>query len=102
MPMSRKQIDAPLQPQEAFGKAVRLRRHELELSQEELGTRCDLDRTYISGIERGERNPTIQTIWVFAEGLEIAPWVLLERTEKRIEKAKKRNESTGKPCESIS
>lgn len=79
MPMSRKQIDAPLQPQEAFGKAVRLRRHELELSQEELGTRCDLDRTYISGIERGERNPTIQTIWVFAEGLEIAPWVLLEK-----------------------
>jgi transcriptional regulator with XRE-family HTH domain len=93
MPMSRKQIDAPLQPQEAFGKAVRLRRHELELSQEELGARCDLDRTYISGIERGERNPTIQTIWVFADGLEIAPHTLLERTEKRIEQAKEEKES---------
>lgn len=89
MSMSRKQIDAPLQPQEAFGKAVRLRRHELELSQEELGARCGLDRTYISGIERGERNPTIQTIWVFADGLDTTPSVLIERAEQRIEKARK-------------
>lgn len=90
--MSRKQIDAPLQPQEAFGKVVRLRRHELELSQEELGARCSLDRTYISGIERGERNPTIQTIWVFAEGLDIPPQTLLERAEERIQKAKEEKE----------
>ena len=87
--MSRKQIDAPLQPQEAFGKVVRLRRHELELSQEELGARCGLDQTYVSGVERGKRNPTIQTIWVFAEGLDIAPSTLFERAERRIEEARK-------------
>jgi transcriptional regulator with XRE-family HTH domain len=90
--MSRKQIDGPLQPQEAFGKVVRLRRHELELSQEELGARCGLDRTYVSGVERGERNPTIQTIWVFAEGLDIAPSMLLGRAEQRIEEAGKEEE----------
>lgn len=83
--MSHKQDDLPLRPQEAFGKAVRLRRHELELSQEELGARCGLDRTYISGIERGERNPTIQTIWKVADGLQSVPSRLLEQAQRRIE-----------------
>lgn len=86
--MSRKQADLPLQPQEAFGKAVRLRRHELELSQEELGARCGLDRTYISGIERGERNPTIQTIWRVADGLQSAPSKLVQQAQRRIERAR--------------
>jgi transcriptional regulator with XRE-family HTH domain len=83
-----------LRPQEAFGKAVRLRRHELELSQEELGAQCGLDRTYISGIERGERNPTLQTIWRVAGGLQISPSGLLERAERRIERAEKEKDQT--------
>jgi transcriptional regulator with XRE-family HTH domain len=87
MVMSRKEVGGSLEPMEAFGKAVRLRRHELELTQEELGWRCGLDRTYISGVELGKRNPTIQTIWVLAEGLDIDPSRLLERTEARIEEA---------------
>lgn len=83
--MSRKQIDAPLQPNEALGQVVRSVRKEKGLSQEELGFRCDLDRTYISGIERGTRNPTIQSIWFIAEGLDEPPSVLIAKTEKRIE-----------------
>lgn len=43
----------------AFGRAVRRQREELAISQEELGFRSELDRTYISGIERGVRNPTL-------------------------------------------
>ncbi|MGA2078755.1 MAG: helix-turn-helix transcriptional regulator [Terriglobia bacterium] len=39
-----------------FGKAVRARRKKLKVSQEEFADRCGLDRTYIGGIERGERN----------------------------------------------
>ncbi len=39
-----------------FGKAVRKRRHKLGVSQEEFADLCGLDRTYIGGIERGERN----------------------------------------------
>ena len=85
--MSRKQIDAPLQPNEAFGQVVRSLRKEKGLSQEELGFRCDLDRTYISGIERGKRNPTIQSIWFIAEGLDEPPNALIARTEDRIDKA---------------
>jgi transcriptional regulator with XRE-family HTH domain len=39
-----------------FGKAVRARRKRLKVSQEEFADMCGLDRTYIGGIERGERN----------------------------------------------
>jgi transcriptional regulator with XRE-family HTH domain len=83
--MSRKQIDAPLQPNEAFGKVVRSLRKEIGISQEKLGWRCGLDRTYISGIERGKRNPTIQSVWLIAEGLDTPPSVLIAKANERIE-----------------
>lgn len=44
-----------------FGLAVRRYRHQLGLSQEEFATRCQLHRTYLGAIERGERNVTIVT-----------------------------------------
>ena len=43
-------------------RLIRRRRTELNLSQEELGNRASLDRTYISGIERGKRNITLETL----------------------------------------
>jgi transcriptional regulator with XRE-family HTH domain len=52
-----------------FGQVVRKEREQAEISQEELGFRSGLDRTYIGGIERGERNPTITTIQKIAKGL---------------------------------
>jgi transcriptional regulator with XRE-family HTH domain len=39
-----------------FGKAVRQKRNKLGVSQEAFADMCQLDRTYIGGIERGERN----------------------------------------------
>lgn len=44
---------------EKFGHNVREKRETLGLSQEALADAADLDRTYIGGIERGERNPTL-------------------------------------------
>lgn len=64
-----------------FGESVRARRVELGISQEVLGYRSGLDRTYVSGIERGVRNPTLITVRKLAEGLEVRPSELLERTE---------------------
>lgn len=45
----------------AFGLAVRRARTELGMSQEQLAARSGLDRTYVSGLERGKRNPTLST-----------------------------------------
>ncbi|MBZ3655682.1 helix-turn-helix transcriptional regulator [Salmonella enterica subsp. enterica serovar Senftenberg] len=41
------------------------------LSQEAFADKCGLDRTYVSGIERGVRNPTLEVISVLAAGLGI-------------------------------
>jgi len=87
--MSRKQIDAPLQPNEAFGHVVRAVRQEAGWSQEDLGVRAGLEQAYISGIERGTRNPTIQTIWVIAEGLQVRPDELIRRATVRIQKSRR-------------
>lgn len=46
-------------------------RKEKGLSQEELAFQCDLHRTYISGIERGVRNPTIVILDKIAGVLDI-------------------------------
>ena len=53
----------------AFGKAIRTRRLELELSQESLAERCGFDRTYISMLERGTRNPSLLNLVKLARGL---------------------------------
>lgn len=41
-------------------------------SQEELGERSGLDRTYVSGIERGVRNPTLTVLEALANGLGVS------------------------------
>jgi transcriptional regulator with XRE-family HTH domain len=55
----------------AFGQRVRELRTEKGLSQEALALACDLDRTYIGGIERGERNVSLVNIQKIAEALEV-------------------------------
>jgi len=55
----------------SFGEAVRAARTASGLTQEELADRSGLDRSYIGGVERGERNPTLTVIEKIAEGLGI-------------------------------
>lgn len=63
----------------AFGQAVRALRLERGMTQEALAFACDLDRTYVSGIERGERNPSLTNILRLARALEVAPADLFVR-----------------------
>lgn len=46
----------------AFGKRVAELRKKTGLSQEQFAYKCDVDRTYIGTIERGEKSPTLNTI----------------------------------------
>lgn len=52
-----------------LGQAIRRHRELIRLSQEELADRARMDRTYISGVERGRRNPTIRVLQHIAEAL---------------------------------
>lgn len=63
-----------------FGKMVRLYRTSIGYSQEELADIARIHRTYIGGIERGERNPTLLMIHRLAVALNISPARLLEES----------------------
>jgi two-component system, response regulator len=62
-----------------FGAAVRLRRDHLGISQEELAGRAGLHRTYISDVERGARNVSLESMHRLAGALEIPLSVLFSR-----------------------
>jgi transcriptional regulator with XRE-family HTH domain len=61
----------------ALGKRIREIREKRRISQEELGFRCELDRTYISSIERGRRNVGVANLKRIARALNVGPSVLL-------------------------
>jgi transcriptional regulator with XRE-family HTH domain len=63
----------------AFGLAVRRFREKVGLSQEALAARTGIHRTYIGGIERGERNPTLLMIHRLATALRVKPAQLFEQ-----------------------
>ncbi len=56
---------------------IRRIRREQSLSQEDLAFRCDLDRTYISAVERRIWNVSLGNIGKIAAALEVEPWQLL-------------------------
>jgi transcriptional regulator with XRE-family HTH domain len=51
------------------------------------GFRADLDRTYISGIERGTRNPTVKSILTIAEALATRPSRLISAAESQLRRS---------------
>jgi ribosome-binding protein aMBF1 (putative translation factor) len=55
--------------QKQFGERVRELRKEKGLSQEALALVCDLDRSYVGGVERGERNVSLLNIHKIASAL---------------------------------
>ncbi|MDD9267847.1 helix-turn-helix domain-containing protein [Paenibacillus sp. GCM10023248] len=67
-----------------FGIILRQYRTKRELSQEDLANNCDLDRTYISMLELGKRNPTVKTVFVLAKELGISPSKLIREVEQII------------------
>ncbi|MEI8372612.1 MAG: helix-turn-helix transcriptional regulator [Planctomycetota bacterium] len=61
-----------------LGRAIKSQRNRLGLSQEKLAARCGFDRTYISMLERGKRNPSLLNLLRLAQGLETSVSKLTE------------------------
>jgi transcriptional regulator with XRE-family HTH domain len=62
-----------------LGENVRRLRRERELTQEQLAFEAQIDLTYVGGIERGRRNPSLVVIARLAAALGVSPASLLER-----------------------
>lgn len=71
-----------LKIEEAFGKVLKDVRLEKSMSQEELAYLSGLDRTFISMLERGKRQPSLTTLFVLSSALEIQPNQLINQIEK--------------------
>jgi len=67
---------------DALGRAVRRYREKTGLSQEQFAFEVELDRTYVSGIERGVRNPTVATLLRLTAALGTTPAGLLSSAER--------------------
>ena len=61
----------------AFGQLVRKHRKEKNISQEKLALLCNIDRSYMGRIERGEVNITLEKIYELAKALDVTPENLL-------------------------
>jgi len=75
MPTSNKKLDRLVTE---LGKAIKERRQAKNLSQEALAEIADFDRTYISLLERGERNPSFTNLCRVAAALGVTPSEILK------------------------
>ena len=57
----------------AFGKAVKMRRVQLDLTQETLASEAEMARSFVSGIERGEKQATVSSVYRLATALDTKP-----------------------------
>lgn len=68
--------------QAALGLAVKARRQELELTQEQLANETDLHQRWISNVETGKRNPSYGSLRRLAAGLELSASQLIALSER--------------------
>jgi len=66
----------------AFGQVIKELRKERKLSQEQLSYDSYLDRSYISQLEHGRKQPTILTIFQLADALKVKPSVIIAEVER--------------------
>lgn len=64
----------------AFGNALREARASAQMSQERLSLTSGIDRTFVSMLERGVRQPALSSVFALADALGVTPASLIERT----------------------
>lgn len=67
-----------MDPLKVLGGEIRRKRLEFGISQEKLAALCDLHRTYVGSVERGERNISLNNIISIARALKCKPSILLK------------------------
>lgn len=67
-----------------IGEIISERREKLGMTQDELAARSGVNRSFISNIEKGRRNPSISSVANLAKGLKMKFSVLLARSEARL------------------
>lgn len=67
-----------------MGDAIRARRLDLDISQEELARRAGLKRAYVAICERGERNVGLANLWKISAGLGVPLSELIRDLERRL------------------
>lgn len=72
---------ASTDPKLLFGQRLALLRKEKGWSQEQLALRSGLARSYLGGVERGQRNIALENIVKLARTLEVSPSVLMDFPE---------------------
>ncbi len=71
--MKKKQLRMPSKKlKQVLASNIRSFRHKKKLSQEELAAMCNLHRTYVGSVERGERNVTLSTLEAFSSALGVS------------------------------
>ena len=71
-------------PEKAFGEILRELRNSRKLSQEALAHACGLDRTFVSLLERGKRQPTLSTLFKLSKALAVPASLIVANIEGRL------------------
>ena len=79
-------MKAGISIEEAFGEVIRDLRKSAKLSQEKLAEKSQIDRSYISQIECGHRQPSLLLIFQLAKSFKLAPSQLLSLVEEKYKK----------------
>ena len=70
--------------QETFGRLLRARRIELGLNQEDIAAAAGVDRTYVSLLERGQRQPTVTVLIQISRAMKLEPEHVLAQVVKSV------------------
>ncbi len=68
--------------EDAFGQVLREYREKNKISQEALALVCGLDRTFMSALERGIRQPSLKSLFKIAKALKVPPSRLVAEVER--------------------